>query len=74
MARYGFRPKVQALDLTLGHFEADDEPRRVSSAENTVNAFSKELSQFRGIRIICRIEDVRIRLIVDKRDLILKFG
>ncbi|OYX44217.1 MAG: hypothetical protein B7Z02_05490 [Rhodobacterales bacterium 32-67-9] len=53
LERYGFRPQVQALDLTLGHFEADDEPRRVSSAENTVNAFSKEFSEFRGIVSLC---------------------
>jgi len=32
LARYGFRPRLQALDLTLGRVEADAEVRRAAVA------------------------------------------
>ena len=47
---------------------------RVASSDNSANAFSKEFSELRSFMIICRIEDVCVRLIVDKCDQILKLG
>ena len=58
--------------LDFGSIRSWRVPLCVASSDNMADAFSKEFSELCSIGSICRIEDVRLLLVVDKGDQIPK--
>ena len=55
-----FSAARKGAGLDFGPLRSWSESCRVALAKHAIDAFSKEFSELRDIRIICRIEDVRI--------------